>query len=202
VEQIARCYWRRMRAAQYESGAIQRQADAARSSEEQKRVLTLVDGLDLEQSSLGIAQLIEDLDEIRDEMQGDVLSAVSRKWLMNYFPGTFSFPDKVPATLADGQRGAAVSEKEWQLWLQQVAAERARLLRRKKGVAKVERVKLEAKLRCSALPDYGDLTTLLRYEAANERQLDRALAQLERLQARRRADGGAREARGEPGACG
>jgi len=52
-----------------------------------------------------------------------------------------------------------------------------------------EELNLESKLRAAALPARGAVDKLIRYEASNDRELDRAIKRLERMQERRRTTG-------------
>jgi hypothetical protein len=65
-----------------------------------------------------------------------------------------------------------------------------RLSRLRKQVAATEELNLDSKLRAAALPGRGAVDKLIRYETSNDRELDRALKRLERMQERRRATGG------------
>jgi hypothetical protein len=56
---------------------------------------------------------------------------------------------------------------------------------------RTERLDLESKIRTAAVPGLKVVDKLVRYETSNDRELDRALTRLERMQERRRANGGA-----------
>jgi hypothetical protein len=70
-------------------------------------------------------------------------------------------------------------------------AELRRLSRLRQKAARTERLALEASIRTAALPRLEVVDNLVRYETSNDRELDRALNRLERMQERRRAKGGA-----------
>jgi hypothetical protein len=64
-----------------------------------------------------------------------------------------------------------------------------RLSALQKKLAAIEARSLEAKISTAALPGPRVVDKLIRYETNNERELDRALTRLERMQERRRATG-------------
>jgi len=65
-----------------------------------------------------------------------------------------------------------------------------RLSRLRQKAVQTERLALEARIRTAALPHPVVVENLVRYETSNDRELDRALNRLERMQERRRAKGG------------
>ena len=52
-----------------------------------------------------------------------------------------------------------------------------------------EKLEFESKIRAAAVPTSGVVDKLVRYETSIERELDRALERLERMQKRRRENG-------------
>jgi hypothetical protein len=57
-------------------------------------------------------------------------------------------------------------------------------------VTRIEQLDLDSKIRTAALPAARVVEKLVRYETSNDRELDRALKRLERMQERRRATEG------------
>ena len=65
-----------------------------------------------------------------------------------------------------------------------------RLSRLREKVAAIEELNLDSKLPAAALPGPGAVDKLTRYETSNNRELDRILKRLERMQERRGENGG------------
>jgi hypothetical protein len=116
----------------------------------------------------------------------------SREWLEQQFPDEFATPDEpldelriVEETVA-GSEGTAADQRPL---VDTIDEQLRRLSRRWEQIAAAEELNLDSKLRAAALPGPGAVDKLIRYETSNDRELDRTLKRLERMQERRRATG-------------
>jgi hypothetical protein len=198
VEKIALCYWRKMRAVRYEHGAIRQRTGDMREREEcrqEQHVDSAVEfGTNLERSARGIQYLIDYLEWVKQEALDGPVSTESHEWLAQQFPDEFSAPEDTlddEALLAKlTETGPGVPEDDRRQLMDTVDEQLRRLSRLRKQVAATEELNLDSKLRAAALPGRGAVDKLIRYETSNDRELDRALKRLERMQERRRATGG------------
>jgi hypothetical protein len=178
VQKIALCYWRKMRAVRYEHGAIRQRTGDMREREERRHEQHVDSALkfaaNLEGTAHGIQYLIDYLEWVKQEVLDGPLSAESQEWLEQHFPDEFAAPEDT----LDRQRTDKIDEQL------------RRLSRLREKVAATEELNLESKLRAAALPGPGAVDKLIRYETSNDRELDRALTRLERMQERRHATGG------------
>jgi hypothetical protein len=185
VQTIARCYWRRMRAARYEDGAVRMRTGTLRETEEDRREdhfdWALRSGTTLERSSRGIQFLIDTLEEAKQRLVREGRGSVeNHEALEKYFPDEFVPPHKDEKQMNEQQTMDKVDEL-----LRQLCPLRDK-------VAAREELHLESKIGAAALPGPGAVDKLIRYETSNDRQLDRALQRLEAMQARRRKQEDAR----------
>jgi hypothetical protein len=194
VQKIAVCYWRKVRAVRYEQGTIRKRLGDIREREERGRQVEFDETSDgdvsLEETSLGIAYLIENLEKAKRLLQDRKLSAKDREWLGENFPDAFPRGDRVKGA-EETEGGPEWSPADRRAMLDGIEEQLRRLSPLREEVAAVEERALDSKLRAAALPGLGAVDKLLRYETSNERELDRALKRLERMQERRRAKGGA-----------
>jgi hypothetical protein len=199
VERIVVCIWRLKRVARCEAGEIRSKLDTVRSGEPGRRLGKLKWELQLfevtkradvfECSSFGVELLLEILDRVFAELEeGDELSEESEDRLEFFGTGDNSLadlyarfnPSAEPGTEEDGPR---VSRCE----LMDAIAKKATYLGdRLEVLQKYDAMALEAKVLRLGLPDKATVDKLLRYETTVERQLYRAIAQLDSLQSRRR----------------
>ena len=193
VQKIAVCYWRKMRAMRYEQGAIRKRTGDIREREERGRQTEFdatPDGdASLEESSIGIGYLVENLEKVKRLLQNGELSPEGRKWLEENFPDDFPASDDAQGaeeTEEDGPEGAEADER---LMLEWIEEQLRRLSRLREEVAVAEELKLESKISAAALAATGAVDKLIRYETSNDRELDRTLKRLEGMQARRRERG-------------
>ncbi len=198
VQKIALCYWRKMRAVRYEHGAIRKQTGDMREREELSHEksfdFALKCGSNLEQTSRGIQCLIDTLEWVKQEALDGTVSQASQEWLEQQFPDEFAAPEHTrdyEALLAElTETGPGVPEDDRRQLMGKIDEQLRRLLRLREKVAATEELNFESKLRAAALPGPGAVDKLIRYETSNDRELDRALTRLERMQERRRATGG------------
>jgi len=198
VQKIALSYWRKMRAVRYEHGAIRQRTGDMRErearSQEQSFDLALGCGSNLERTSRGIDYLIDYLEWVKQEVLDGPVSNESQEWLEQQFPDEFAAPEDTlddETLLAEQtEAGPGVTEDDRRQRMDKIDEQLRRLSRLREKVAATEELNLESKLRAAALPGPGAVDKLLRYETSNDRELDRILKRLERMQERRRATGG------------
>jgi len=194
VQKIALCYWRKMRAVRYEHGAIRQRTGDMREREarsrEQRVDLALGCGANIERTSRGIDYLIDTLEAVKQEALDGPVSDESQAWLEQQFPDEFTPPDEpldelriVEETVA-GPEGPAADQRHL---VDTIDEQLRRLSQLWEQVAATEELNLDSKLRAAALPGPEAVAKLTRYETSNERELDRTLKRLERMQERRRA---------------
>jgi hypothetical protein len=129
---------------------------------------------------------------VKQEALDGPVSDESQAWLEQQFPDEFTPPDEpldelriVEETVA-GPEGTAADQRHL---VDTIDEQLRRLSQLWEQVAATEELNLESKLRAAALPGPGAVDKLIRYETSNDRELDRALTRLERMQERRRATG-------------
>jgi len=213
VEKIAICYWRLRRVLRCEIGEIRKELDTASWRfvfKQAEQVALEKDSLFLERSrqnlkknSLGLQYLTGVLDEVsKDVEQVGYLSKEALEKLMKNFgleEEGFPFWCLVFTQMAT-QRTEKVKEdpenysdipspekcKEIILYL--IDGERKKLESLKEVIQENENLELEANVASLALPSKEAVDKILRYETAIERQLYRAMSQLERLQRQRKGE--------------
>jgi hypothetical protein len=187
VQKIAVCYWRKARAVRYEHGAIRKRTGDMRGREELRREsyfdVNLPFGSGLEDNSRGIQHLIEVLEQVKKAMGAGTVSADSRDFLEKAFPGEF-------AHLRSGIGDAGASPEDRRQVMAEIDEQLRRLRRLLERVIHGEELNIESKISAAALPGPAVVGNLVRYEASNERELDRAYTRLDRMQERRRTTGG------------
>jgi hypothetical protein len=193
VQKIAIYYWRTMRAVRYEHGAIRKRTGHMRGREEDRRERDFDRACDfdfsLERSTRGLRWLIEGLEVAKEESLAGQVSPESVDGLRKHFPEAFPVPDEVE--FGDGSaEGYVVGPPEYlRELLAGIDEQLCRLLPLREKVAQAEELDLESKVHNAALPGPEVVDKLVRYQTSNERELDKALSRLERMQARRRENG-------------
>lgn len=194
VQKIANCYWRKKRAIRYEHGAILQGTGDLRGREQRSRQddfdNALQHELDIEDTTQGIEYLIDGLGEARHEAFAGQVSRETLEWLAKQFPNHFVLPEETKAARWLGEEHVALSADALRELRDGIDAQLRRLARLRPKVVRTERLDLESKIRTAALPGPEVVDKLVRYETSNDRELDRALTRLERMQERRRAQGG------------
>lgn len=194
VDKIGICYWRKKRAIRYEHGAIRQGTGDLRGREQRSRQddfdNALQHELDIEDTSHGIEYLMDGLGEARREALDGQVSRETLEWLAKQFPNHFVLPEEPKAGRWLVEEPVALSSDARRELRAGIDAQRHRLARLRPKVVRTERLDLESKIRTAALPGLEVVNKLVRYETSNDRELDRALTRLERMQERRRAKGG------------
>jgi hypothetical protein len=203
VQKIALCYWRKKRAIRYEHGAIRQQRTGDLREHEQRRREKALHAYgsfasDCAASSQGIQSLIDRWAQVKQEILDGPLSLESLDLVGEMFPDYVVEPDETgvedEGVEDEGVDEGVVAPPEYylrELELRSgIDAELRRLSRLRQKAVRTERLALEAKIRTAALPRLEVVDNLVRYETSNDRELDRALNRLERMQERRRAKGG------------
>jgi len=193
VQTIARCYWRKMRAARCEHGAIRKRSGGVREDEEREREKQLhyarEFGADLEQSADGIQYLRDKLEGAKQEVLSGTLAGECYNWLKERNPNGFPQPDATQV-VQEGARRVLTADYRDQI-VATIDEQLDRLALRHAMVVESEALNLESTIWAAALPDTREVDKLIRYETSNDRQLDRALQRLEAMQAQRRKQGDA-----------
>lgn len=213
VEKIAVCYWRLRRVLRCEVGEIRKHLDSIwlkqmfqwlNQLRQNKRYLVLDESRqDLEKSTLGIHHLIGVLDDVRGlvEEVGYVPEEALKKLFQNFGSEEnqtpywcFIFtkmategPDKAkedPEHYGDTPPPEACKG----MILKLIDDEKEKMEGLKEMVKKKEELETEAKTLSLALPAKEVMDKILRYETTIERQLYRAMNQLERLQRQRKGE--------------
>jgi hypothetical protein len=188
VQKIALCYWRTMRAVQYEHGRIRLQTGNMRGRAERRREESVDRALrydfPLEGTSSGIQYLIDQLEDAKEQLRNGKISGEALAWLVKQFPDNFALPQ--PSDQADpSEDGRKKVKPEYLRGLRDgIAKQLRRLFPLRDEVAQVEELDLVSKLKAATLPTSQAIEKLLRYETGNNRELDRALARLEQMQDR------------------
>jgi hypothetical protein len=215
VERIAASYWRLGRAVRFETAEIAKQLESTQRdevSEQSKRLLTSRQRLrldddeargELRHSSGGLRYLIYVLDKARDDVQRvgytskPCLTMLSENF--GSYEGGFASrcsdltrraiqgPPK-PGQAAGDAQGKLSPEECKRTILGLIASEREQLEAMLVVAVESESREMEIKLATLALPPDRAMERILRYETAIERQLYRALSQLERLQRQRKGE--------------
>jgi hypothetical protein len=200
VEKIALCYWRKKRAIRYEHGAIRQQRTGGLREHEQRHREKALHAYGsfasgCAGSSQGIQSLIDRWAQVKQEILEGQLSLESLDLVGEMFPDCVEEPGETGVEDEGVENEAVEAPPEYHLHEDELRkrmdAELRRLSRLRQKAARTERLALEASIRTAALPRLEVVDNLVRYETSNDRELDRALNRLERMQERRRAKGGA-----------
>ncbi len=213
VEKIAICYWRLRRVLRCEIGEIRKESDTATWQEFMRRAdhvnrdkgFLMVDSArqDLKKSSLGIQYLIGILDDIKTGVERDGhLSEKARKQLLEnfgnqdggitetcFFLHLLMTEDQEASEQEPGEIDDRPSPAKGKKMLLKVINDEKKILQQLKEVIEEnENLELEAHIASLALPRREVVEKILRYETTIERQLYRAINQLERLQRQRKGE--------------
>jgi hypothetical protein len=199
VERIATSYWRLHRVLIAERGEITQSVDQTRREREEITPLQLqiaVQTGQAESSTHGLAYLQHILKRVREDVQKDgKLTEVAEERVKDAFagePNAISIElQKAREAARSGEEGLseeAVQTKEQELVLSFVESELARCQARFAVVAEREEHEAQALEAAAFLPSAEVAEKIVRYEANLERQLYRAMNQLERVQRRRKGE--------------
>jgi hypothetical protein len=213
VEKIAICYWRLKRAVRSETGEIRKRLDIFSWSElmakadqfrSDKQFAPLTkDFSKFLKSSIGISHLIRILqDLLEDAKNSGYLSERSEKLLLTSFDSqegslaqmclAFSIMAKDGPRIAtddpEGHKDMPDPATCKELLIDTIKNEIKSLQLAKKLIVDNEALETEAAFASHSLPPVLQMDKILRYETTIERQLYRAMAQLERLQRQRKGE--------------
>lgn len=195
VQKAAGYLWKERRAQRHEAGAIQRQIEYRRDLETARSEGRFQEALDagdsLEQSALGIQHLLNRLEAIIGEVERGGWSVDSSTFLTDHFRDHLRVP---PAP--EKPMDSWPDDVDRKQFVKELKAQRDRLRERLPKVEAAETRAADARVRGYMLPDGHDFDLVLRYEAANDKKLDRVMKQLHQVQADRRAAEAAAVARG------
>lgn len=198
VERIACCYWRLKRAIRCETGEVRKYLDCATFDglERRLRNFKLFKSLGgCMQSSLGVERVIdlfgmaklvvEDGDEIPEHIMKELYDHLgtdedSPAILCTVFNNQFK-----KAKNSSSEDDKSVTQKTLLSYIATTTRNFRELL---KELVNGDELRADSQLQSLSLPDGDAVERILRYETAIERQLYRALEQLERLQRQRKGD--------------
>jgi hypothetical protein len=209
VERIAICYWRLRRAIRAEAGEIRKLADNAVWTDAFKRADSLASNLRflmlpdsrtaLRRDPRGLDILINLLRNVRDEIEcsGELLPYSHNKLteLYGLEENTLAYKlimcDKA-FSVSEASKNEDASN-EYPPYMKKIMLgildeELSVLKTMRPEMEKKENLELEAERLALSLPDDKAVARILRYETTIERQLYRAVNQLERLQRARKGD--------------
>jgi len=210
VEKIAVCYWRLGRANRYEVGVLRQKLDTATADYYEKRDF---DGQRCNETDVEIDEQIKELQESMEDLQRNHKKFVSlgakgaslekiydddemwEKLYNQYEYQLKDLPDRdVPSSQWIKEGLNRIDFSDDQIWDMLIKICEDQIHESQTTIEKLQKDKVTNKLRLSAikkssvLPSKLEMDTLLRYETAIERQLYRAIYQLERQQRRREGD--------------
>ena len=202
VERIVVCYWRLRRALRCETGKIRARLDNASYRELLGRKDSATLQLKLayiserkeafRQSSLGVRHLLGLLDQVEGELEnGGSFTSETQKCVSLCFGKSVSnLADLCVSYDPAGGRQLAEEDKRVQKadLLEAVDWERTGLEDLLESWREVEEKALDARMLSLSLPDDDSVDKIARYETTIERQLYKAIAQLEALQKRRNGE--------------
>jgi hypothetical protein len=208
VERIVTAYWRLHRVLIAERGAIARNLDGAQQRAklaEPNRLWLLVTGGEAESSGAGLLYLMHVLKGVRESIQkeGELTGAMVQRTAVAFGgqPNVVTAGlQKIWETARSNTEGTSAGESAADGSVEALKVERRELALRfiddelarceRNLLAAEEREKNEAQIRrdASFLPGQPVLEKILRYEASLERQLYRAVNQLERQQRARKGE--------------
>ena len=200
VEKIAVCYWRLRRVLRSENGEIRSGLeDAPRSFRLQlttQAAFAIQKGLEqpsqLRSNSYGLEALLESLTQFQEEVkENKALSKGSLRKMARYFGDG---PEGLAArcapsrpsdsnTYLDGPESAITTTKSAENFLRLLEVEKTKLTEALQKVRRDEFERLQSEFDRLSLPEATE--KIVRYETAIERQLNRALYHLEKIQKRR-----------------
>ena len=215
VEKIAVCYWRLRRVIRCETGEIRSSLDTYEFDEDVRRIEAVNDRLSwpsltgkgcegsLVKTSAGVERMLKIIDGLRYDIHEHGSFCESAETEMRQVFGsqegdlghTLSFYNWLASEEGQHKAGADEEEKD-QLTPEQSRQAILDMLAEKEEALKValdvaeetEAFKLQSDLARLSLPAEGSAEKTLRYETAIERQMYRAINQLERLQRQRRGE--------------
>ena len=208
VEKIAICYWRLRRALRSEIGEIRKDLDRAqdeyfgalaRHAAGAKYSDSWLFRFGLRDNSFGLSMLLEVLEEVRQEVATlGRLTGAGYGELVKYFgqqEGSVANRCLSVAPAPPGEpsktepEGTAETPKKLKKQILQFLDEERRKLEEMYSQAREkEHLELESKLAKLSLPSKEAVEKILRYETTIERQLYRAMNQLERFQRMRKGE--------------
>jgi hypothetical protein len=212
VEKIAVAYWRLRRAYRYEVGLIHNELDNAtddyynRKDWQNKKVNKSDEEIEqkIEKEKEGIEYWKKDKKDLsRMYKAGKPLEEIY-EWEENWRQLYYKFSELVPEDAMDDDekwtkqlREFLNNKANWsdeQIWQAHIELCDERIKHQKEQIASLEKEKVKNKLKLQVIKKLGSIPTkdeldrLLRYEGSIERQLYKAMNQLERLQRLRSGD--------------
>lgn len=212
VERIAISYWRLSRCVRAETGEIGK-ASTGKTHEFYRSMTEEVETIrdriydehkfsSYRKSSFGLMHVIKHLEQLKDklELTKDLDDDEFVKLTSIYGKNQNSLPFtlKLVAFIGKEQASKAHAEsnngkrpkkdRSLKFMLELIADEIGRCQKHLEQISEIEDDRLHSKIRSASIPPSETIEKLLRYESAIERQLYKALDQLERLQRRRKGE--------------
>ena len=204
VENIAKCYWRKIREARYTNAITRRRTLGMRRQEERRRDEAFADVLAncpirdlLEETARGLQYIIEMMEDVKAQMQDEkVLEGKelpeelqeSLRWLVTNYPEEFIPAPEVKTLSLHGRPTVVVEPAYVHQVIAAIDQQLARLVPLRAKTAWLEEEQLKAKIDAAALP-IRRLDGIARYVTSNDRDLERSLKRLDALQKVRKASG-------------
>ena len=164
-----------------------------RVREERKREKAVANALNfdsnVEHTAAGLEWLIEFLGNVKQEVLDGQVPRESLDWLIQQFPDKFYLPDDVAINEEDEVQYVVGPPEYLHELAIRIPRELHRLYPLRKAAAQTEELQLESNILAAAIPTGAVVDKLARYETSIERELDRTLQRLERMQQRRREHG-------------
>ncbi len=190
VENIAKCYWRKIREVRYTNAITRRRTLGMRQREEQRRAENVVDHEKyctrevLEGTAGGLQYIVDVMKNVKKGIQVPELSEEVKDqltWLVDtYLDDLAECPELRPAVSLAPEAVHRVIEA--------IDRRLPQLIRMQIRAAELEKEQLEAKIDAAALP-LRQLALIARYMTSNDRELERSIKRLDVLQQRRKASG-------------
>ncbi len=197
VQEIANCVWKTRRANRAETGEIRRRLDTARADlvlEDVERMNASIQFLPLEEAKfdlcrtgVGIRYMLGILDKALPELDGRMtLSTETLENLKKHFgPQLGRMVAQSPVAAGDNSPAPVTHGEDTRQALLDRHDQLEKLLPQ---AEEQDRLRAESRISSCHLPSAPVLNKLLRYQTAINRQMHRAMAQLERLQRQRRGE--------------
>ena len=190
VENIAKCYWRKIREARYTNAITRRRTLGVRQREGRRRVEELVvrlkdcSAVELEETAGGLQHLVDVMKNVKKGIQMPELAEEVKEqltWLVDTYLNDLAECPELRSAVSLAPEAVHQVIKAIDRRLPQLIGMQIR-------AAELEKEQLEAKIDAAALP-LRQLDRIARYMTSNDRELERSLKRLDMLQQRRKVSG-------------
>jgi hypothetical protein len=199
VENIAKCYWLKIREARNTNAITRQRTLGMRQREERRRAEDVIFRKQcgtpetLEETAGGLQLIVDVMKNVKKGIQAPELSEEVQgqlTWLMDrYLHDPFEYPElRAGEPKADGTRAVSLPHEVVRQLTAAIDRRLPQLIRMQILAAELEKEQLDAKIDAAALP-LKRLGLIRRYATGNDRELERSMKRLEVLQQIRRASG-------------